>query len=88
MAAPSKIWHQSVHGLRPQPYNLGQRLWHGSPTWAKVGAVGTSVSLEIMQVEPLQIGLVVLMRCQAIAGIIIQAVEVTDGNELASLNVF
>ena len=45
MTTRSKVWHDALHGKGRNAFRLDKRLWHGSPTWAKIGAAGTGVSL-------------------------------------------
>lgn len=45
MSMRSQSWHRSIHGVGREPLSLPSRLWHGSPNWAKVGALGSGVAL-------------------------------------------
>ena len=45
MSMRSRPWHQGIHGKGIDPFGLPERLWHGSPAWAKPTAAGTGVSL-------------------------------------------
>ncbi|MFM8911721.1 MAG: RHS repeat-associated core domain-containing protein [Flammeovirgaceae bacterium] len=35
MPMKSQVFHQSIHGIGPQPFNLAERAWYGTPTWFK-----------------------------------------------------
>ena len=36
MPMESRAFHDAVHGWGPNAFNFGERVWYGSPTWAKV----------------------------------------------------
>ena len=43
--ARNRVWHDGLHGKGRNALRIDKRLWHGSPTWARIGAAGTGVSL-------------------------------------------
>jgi RHS repeat-associated protein len=42
MPMESQAFHNAVHGWGPNAFNLGERLWYGSPTWAKVSGANVA----------------------------------------------
>ena len=38
MPMKNQVFHDAVHGVGDAPFNLGQRLWYGMPTWFNAGA--------------------------------------------------
>ncbi len=39
MPMRSRIFHQSIHGAKPNPFNLAGKLYYGTPQWAKSFAI-------------------------------------------------
>ena len=38
MPTPNPVFHDALHGVGQAPFNFGQRLWYGTPTWLRAGA--------------------------------------------------
>ena len=49
MPMPNRAFHNSIHGVGSNPFNIGQKMYYGTPQWAKAttGYVGSRATNEL-----------------------------------------